>query len=110
LNPGRVEQLNALFPQADFDRRAVIARGTQKPRVSTGLELQVLMPVVNAPFRLYWAYNLSYVNTNLQAPIVVDRSFFPNAVTYQNAVRQLGQTFPFDERRSTFRFSVGRTF
>jgi outer membrane protein insertion porin family len=105
-----VEQLNALFPQADFNRRAVIARGTQKPRVSAGLELQVLMPVVNAPFRLYWAYNLSYVNTNLQAPIVVDRSFFPNAATYQNAVRQLGQIFPFDERRSTFRFSVGRTF
>jgi outer membrane protein insertion porin family len=110
LNPGRVDQLNALFPQADFDRRAVIARGTQKPRVSAGLELQVLMPVVNAPFRLYWAYNLSYVNTNLQAPVVVDRSFFPNAATYENAVRQLGQIFPFDERRSTFRFSVGRTF
>jgi outer membrane protein insertion porin family len=110
LNPGRVDQLNALFPQADFTRRAVIAPGTQKPRVSTGIELQVLMPVVNAPFRLYWAYNPSYVNTNLQAPLAIDRSFFPNNATYQGAVRQLGQIFPFDERRSTFRFSVGRTF
>ncbi|MGI8961625.1 MAG: outer membrane protein assembly factor BamA [Bryobacteraceae bacterium] len=110
LNPGRVAQLNALFPQADFTRRAVIAGGTQKPRVSAGLELQVLMPVVNAPFRLYWAYNLSYVNTNLQPPVVVDRSFFPNNATYQNAIRQLGPVYPFDERRSLFRFSVGRTF
>ena len=25
--------------------------------MSTGLELQVIMPVVNAPFRIYYAYN-----------------------------------------------------
>ncbi|MGI9072991.1 MAG: outer membrane protein assembly factor BamA [Bryobacteraceae bacterium] len=111
LNPGRVDQLNALFPQADFSRRAVIARGTQKPRVSTGIELQVLMPVVNAPFRLYWAYNLSYVTTNLQPPIVVDRSFFPNEATFQNLLNAPNfRAFPFNERRSLFRFSVGRTF
>jgi outer membrane protein insertion porin family len=110
LNPGRVDQLNALFPQADFSRRALIAPDTQKPRVSTGIELQVLMPVVNAPFRLYWAYNPSTVNTNLQAPLAIDRSFLPNDASYQAAVRQLGQVFPYDERRSTFRFSVGRTF
>jgi outer membrane protein insertion porin family len=110
LNPGRVDQLNALFPQADFTRQAVIARGTQKPRVSTGLELQVLMPVVNAPFRLYWAYNLSYVNTNLQPPLVLDRSFFPNNATFQNAIPLIAPVYPFDERRSLFRFSVGRTF
>jgi outer membrane protein insertion porin family len=115
LNPGRVDQLNALFPQANFNRRAIIAPGTQKPRVSTGLELQVLMPVVNAPFRLYWAYNLSYVNTNLQPPLAVDRSFFPNEATYQNLftsplLRPYFQTLPFSERHSLFRFSVGRTF
>jgi len=27
------------------------------PRMSTGLELQVILPVVNAPFRVYYAYN-----------------------------------------------------
>ena len=110
LNVGRVEQLNALFPQADFGRRAYIAPGTQRPRVSAGLELQVLMPVVNAPFRLYWAYNLSVVDTNLQPPVVADRSFFPNNATYQSALQAFGQAIPFDERRSLFRFSVGRTF
>jgi outer membrane protein insertion porin family len=112
LNPSRVAQLNALFPQAAINARAVIAPGTQKPRVSTGLELQVLMPVVNAPFRLYWAYNLSYVNTNLQAPFIADRSSFPNDATYQNAVHLFGSPVPggLDERRSIFRFSIGRTF
>ena len=37
--------------------RLYIQPGSQKIRTSTGLELQVLMPVVNAPFRVYWAYN-----------------------------------------------------
>ena len=46
--------------------------------MSTGLELQVMLPVVNAPFRLYWAYNPSIVREYLQPPIVADRSFFPN--------------------------------
>src|SRR5262249_37043755 len=27
------------------------------PRMSTGIELQVLLPVLNAPFRVYYAYN-----------------------------------------------------
>jgi outer membrane protein insertion porin family len=109
--------LNALFPQANFNRRAIVAPGTQKPRVSTGLELQVLMPVVNAPFRLYWAYNLSYVNTTLQPPLAVDRSFFPNDATFRNlftspspSIRPFFATLPFSERHSLFRFSVGRTF
>jgi outer membrane protein insertion porin family len=110
LNPDRVAQLNAIFPQANFNPRAVLAPGTQKPRVSVGLELQVLMPVVNAPFRVYWAYNLSYVNTNLQPPIVADRSVFPNDASYQAAVQSFGLSIPYDERRSLFRFSIGRTF
>ncbi len=59
LNPGRITQLNDQFPEANFTGNAVIAPGTQKIRASTGLEIQVLMPVVNAPFRVYFAYNPS---------------------------------------------------
>jgi outer membrane protein insertion porin family len=111
LNADRVTQLNSLFPQADFGQRAFIAPHTQVPRISTGIELQVLMPVVNAPFRVYWAYNLSKVNTNLQPPVAADRSFFPNNATYQSFVQSsFGQSFSYDERSSIFRFSIGRTF
>src|SRR5581483_484399 len=92
LNADRVAQLNAIFPQANFNPKAVIVPGTQVPRVSAGLELQVLMPVVNAPFRLYWAYNLSEAHTIVQPPIVADRSFFPNNATYQNALAAFGQS------------------
>jgi outer membrane protein insertion porin family len=110
LNPGRVAQLNGDFPQADFTGRAQIAPGTQIMRSSTGLELQVMMPVVNAPFRLYWAYNPTRVQQFLQPPIVADRSSFPNEATFINAISQFGQAAPFFEKRSTFRFSIGRTF
>ncbi len=58
VNPGQVANLNAQFPQADFSTNDVqIAPGTQKVRMSTGLEFDVILPVVNAPFRVYYAYN-----------------------------------------------------
>ncbi len=110
LDPVRVAQLNGLFPQADFAQRAFIVPGTEKPRVSAGLELQVLMPVVNAPFRLYWAYNLSVVNINVQPPIAAGRSFFPNNATYQSTLAAFGLPFSYDEPRHLFRFSIGRVF
>jgi outer membrane protein insertion porin family len=106
----RVNDLNASFPQAGFDGRVKIAPGTQKWRASTGLELQVMLPVVNAPFRLYWAYNPSVVREYLQPPIVADRSSFPNAATFANSVAQYGQALPFFEKRTMFRFTIGRTF
>src|SRR5262245_20657307 len=110
MDPSRVNTLNDLFPQAGYDGKVHIAPGTQKPRVSTGVELQVMLPVVNAPFRIYWAYNPSVVRQYLQPPIVADRSAFPNAATFTNAVISYGQAVPFFEKKSTFRFTIGRTF
>ncbi len=117
LRPDRVAQLNAQFPQANFATRAFIPANSQPPRVSAGLELQVLMPVVNAPFRLYWAYNLSRLSDTLNPPVIADRSYFPNDATYQNSLGldnrfNLGIATPIQpfEKKSLFRFSVGRTF
>ncbi|HEY2017945.1 MAG TPA: outer membrane protein assembly factor BamA [Bryobacteraceae bacterium] len=106
----QVNNLNGQFPQAGFTGKVQIAPGTQKPRASTGLELQVMLPVVNAPFRLYFAYNPSVVREYLQPPIVADRSSFPNAATFANAVASYGQAYPFFEKRTMFRFTIGRTF
>ena len=68
------------------------------------------MPVVNAPFRIYFAVNPNRVHENLIPPIAADRSYFPNEATYNNAVSQFGQPLPFFERLTMFRFTVGRTF
>jgi outer membrane protein insertion porin family len=110
MDPGHVNDLNLGFPQAGFTGKVYIAPGTQKMRASTGLELQVMLPVVNAPFRLYWAYNPSILNTYIQPPIVADRSMFPNAATFANSLAQYGQGFPWPEKRTMFRFTIGRTF
>ena len=110
INPERITQLNTEFPEASFAGKAIVAPGTQKIRASTGLELQVLMPVVNAPFRVYFAYNPWVVRENIQGPILAPRSDFPNEASFLNALAQVGQVYPYYEKRTLFRFSVGRTF
>lgn len=110
LAQSRTNDLNTSFPQSGFDGRVKIAPGTQKIRVSTGLELQVMLPVVNAPFRVYFAYNPVTVREYLQPPIVADRAAFPNNATFLNSVASFGQAYPFFEKRTLFKFTIGRTF
>jgi outer membrane protein insertion porin family len=110
MSASRTTDLNNQFPQSGFDGRVRIAPGTQKIRASTGIELQVMLPVVNAPFRVYFAYNPSVVREYLQPPIVADRASFPNNATFLNSVATFGQAYPFLEKRTMFRFTIGRTF
>ena len=53
---GPISRTERQFPGSGFPAIARWWRpGTQALRMSTGLEIQVLMPVVNAPFRIYLA-------------------------------------------------------
>lgn len=110
LNPTRVDELNSIFPSAGFNEEVRVVKATERIRTSTGLELQIMMPVVNAPFRFYWAYNPTITQTALQPPIALDRSSFPNQATFVNSVLSWGQASPFFEQRRTFRFTISRTF
>jgi outer membrane protein insertion porin family len=110
VNPGQITNLDAQFPQADFSSRVDIAPGTQRLRMSTGLEIQVVLPIVQAPFRIYWAYNPVVLRQYLQPPIVLDRSMFPNSTTFVNAINTYSPAYPDYEQHSTFRFTIGRTF
>jgi outer membrane protein insertion porin family len=110
VNPGQINNLNAQFPSAGFTNQVKVYPGTQAIRMSTGLEVDVILPVVQAPFRIYYAYNPSVVREYLQPPIVFDPSTFPNAATLNNAVESYGTAYPLFEKRGTFRFTIGRTF
>lgn len=110
LNTSRIDNLNAAYPQVGFDNKAFIIEGSQKIRTSTGAELQIMMPVVNAPFRLYWAYNPTRFDGFLSPPVVLDRSMFPNDSTYYNAVLSYGLARRYPERKTMFRFTISRTF
>jgi outer membrane protein insertion porin family len=97
------------------------------PRMSTGLELQMMLPVINAPFRIYWAYNALRLNSTATPPVPITRAMFPGAdctgqggpqcinagagtYTFQTAQDTLGLNYTLREPRKTFRFSVATTF
>jgi outer membrane protein insertion porin family len=96
-----------------------------QPRMSTGLELQMFLPVVNAPFRIYWAYNPLRLDTQANPPIPITPQMFPGsfnpktgqwemtaagAYTYKLAQQTYSPSFLLREPRKTFRFTVATTF
>ncbi len=106
----RLAQLQSLYPNTGFTQRIQLVPGTNfAPRGSAGLEIQVVLPVVQAPFRLYYAYNVQRVETNINPALAVDRSQFPNNATYQQAL-QYGVGTPYSEPAHVFRFTISRTF
>ena len=85
MNPSRLSDLMAKFPGQEFPSRVQLLPGTNRQiRSSTGLEVQVLLPVVNAPFRVYWAYNPNRLETLLAPPVLINRSQFPNDATFRS--------------------------
>jgi outer membrane protein insertion porin family len=92
----------------------VLGQTNWRPRGDTGLELQMFLPVINAPFRIYWAYNALRVDQDANPPIPVLRSMFPAGAagdyTYHLALNTYSPSFELREPRKTFRFTVATTF
>jgi outer membrane protein insertion porin family len=100
------------------------------PRMSTGAELSVIMPVINAPFRVFYAYNplrlyeQPYCNLGLGSNKdscsgeLITRSMFPSGAgysgagdyTYKEVSASYGARNVYREPRKTFRFTVSTTF
>jgi len=104
------------------------------PRMSLGGELSVIMPIINAPFRLYYAYNplrlyeKPYCSSLLSGGStreyscnahLITRDMFPTGgagdYTFQEASEAYGgstnnQYYVFREPRKTFRLTVSTTF
>jgi len=97
------------------------------PRMSTGAELSVIMPIINAPFRLYYAYNplrlyeRPYCNNvilggnkeSCTAQLITRDMFPPGGAgdyTYAEALAGYGAKYLFREPRKTFRLTVSTTF
>ena len=131
LDPTGVANINSQFPLVNQQSQLQIAPGTNfHPRASTGIEFNINLPIVQAPFRLYWAYNPVRFHQTIVAPF--------DSINMTNLYLQcrvLGLTDPlkpnscdpiiltplspylvnpgrldYFEPRSTFRFTVSRTF
>src|SRR5262249_4938526 len=83
------------------------------PRMSTGLELQVLLPIVQQPFRIYYAYNPLTLDTIVHSPSPITRSMFPaggaGGFSFQSAIAS-SPGLHLKEPRKTFRFTISTTF
>jgi len=91
-------------------------------RASAGVEFVVNLPVLQAPFRLYWAYNFRRISQQIVAPPSVFN--IPASVTqglpfdvFQSQIQpQINSTLANPQRINyfeplrTFRFTVSRTF
>ncbi|MGC1493826.1 MAG: outer membrane protein assembly factor BamA, partial [Candidatus Acidiferrum sp.] len=127
LDPTGIANITSMFPQAPLAKTLSIYQGTNfRIRNSTGIELGINIPIIQAPFRIYWAYNLNRLYSQITAP---DPYLNPNTVTnwkntldsitpnlWENEiVPQLGflnnpGRLNYFEPRTTFRFTVGKTF
>jgi hypothetical protein len=69
LNSTEFASLTQQFPLTSINRTLQLQPGTNfKPRTSAGIELVVQLPIVQAPFRIYWAYNFNRMSEVITAP------------------------------------------
>jgi outer membrane protein insertion porin family len=95
------------------------------PRMSNGAYLQVVLPVVNAPFVIYYAYNPLRLYRDLPQKLAVPiycapgvttcfKNFFPDTeagdFTFQQALQFYGADYILREPRKTFRITVSTSF
>jgi outer membrane protein insertion porin family len=115
--------------EVGFQRNIHPIAGTNfVPRMSTGAEISVIMPVINAPLRFYYAYNPlrldehPYCNLGMGSnkssctAQLITRDMFPSdsagagTYTYNEVLAGYGARNLFREPRKTFRFTVSTTF
>ena len=128
LDPTGFSNLTTQFPGAGLTNRLPIAKGTNfRPRGSTGVEFSVHLPIVQAPFRVYYAYNVHRLHQQIvaQSPYIdpAEKSFLQNAFNGVDPSIYRDQILPqlnflqnnpgrlnYFEPKTTFRFTVSRTF
>jgi outer membrane protein insertion porin family len=116
------------FPTAKLSTNLPIAQGTNfRFRGSTGIEFVVRLPIVQAPFRIYYAYNVHRLHQTLtaQQPFIepaevaylknaldpIDPNIFKYQVAPQiNLIQNNPGQLNYFEPATTFRFTVSRTF
>ena len=123
LDSAGLTQLRSTFPNTSISNSLQLAPGSNfAPRTSTGVEFIVQLPILQAPFRIYWAFNPTLYSQTVTAPSgtfymsdAFKNSLPPNVYNQYitpalDNLLSTPQTIQFHERRSTFRFTVSRTF
>jgi outer membrane protein insertion porin family len=115
--------LRASFPNSNLGSNLLLAPGSNfRPRASAGAEIVVQLPIVQAPFRLYWSYNFLRYNQLIVSPVGdfnispdLRNSLPPGVLDFQilpqitKIVLNPAQ-FKYTDPLTTLRFTVSRTF
>jgi outer membrane protein insertion porin family len=113
IDPSSLSSLHSAYPYFPLPKQLSIISATNfRPHGSTGLELQVILPIVNAPVRVFYGYNFLRLNENVPSPqgaALPPRSMFPNDATYIDAL-QFFQPFRLQDKKGMVGFTVARTF
>jgi outer membrane protein insertion porin family len=143
LDPTGVDKINTDFPTANITGNLPIAPNTNfRFRGSAGVEFVIQLPIVQAPFRIYYAYNVnrlhetlvalnpfiepsqicepaSVVNRLVTCPADVNLGFYPQTLDASSWALVKEEIRPvlnnpgrlnYFEPKTTFRFTVSRTF
>jgi len=113
------------FPDAKISAQLPIESGTNfRLRGSAGIEFVVRLPIVQAPFRIYYAYNVHRLHQTIVAqPPFIEKSEIdflranldPTVFKFQvepqiNLIQNNPGSLNYFEPATTFRFTVSRTF
>jgi hypothetical protein len=111
LRPDALLPITQNYPFFQVPNQLQIAPGTNyKPRSSAGIELQVIVPHFNIPFRVYYGYNWLRLDEVITPPQdLPPSSLFPNAASYVGTIPYFAG-FRYSERASRVGFTVARTF
>ncbi|MGH9616385.1 MAG: outer membrane protein assembly factor BamA [Acidobacteriaceae bacterium] len=84
------------------------------PRTSVGPQITAMLPIINAPVRIYFAFNPNRLHMNEGSNIIFNRSMFPAGgagdFTYNEAHANYGAKYFMWEPRKTLRVSVSTSF
>ena len=128
LDPTGLANLQQQFPTSGVVGTLPIEHGTNfRFRGSTGIQFVVQLPIIHAPFRIYYAYNVHRLHQQIvaQQPFIepseinylestlnaVDPTIFKYQVLPQlNYIQNNPGRLNYFEPQTTFRFTVSRTF
>jgi outer membrane protein insertion porin family len=110
LQTSTLSSISDAFPYFPLPDHLKPISGTNRPRGSTGIEVQFMVPMLNVPFRVYAAYNWLGLNTVANLPQdLPPQSLFPNVQTYNQALTYFAP-LRIQDRRFKVGFTVARTF
>ena len=102
------------FPGGFPQRLGAIPGTNIVPRLSVGPQITAMLPIINAPVRLYFAYNPARLHQIQNSDVVFNRKYFPAGgagdFTYQQALANYGSQYFLWEPRKTLRISVSTSF